>query len=382
MITQLPIKNSYIPLRIRQARVSRIMSQDELAKSIDITKQAVSQYETGNSKPSEVVMREISNVLHYPMTFFTKEPSAILSAPSFYFFRSYKTASVKEKAAWIQKVAIFEEFVISKLKEYIEFPKINLPTIDEKESYSMDDCEQIAMEAREFWGLGKGPIQNLIDVIQENGIIIANMKKIDKKIDAFSTIYNRTPYIYISEDTVSSVRWRFSLAHELGHLIMHKGFYEEGGIPDEIHDALEDEADFFASGFLMPQNSFFNDVNIITLDYFLYLKKKWKTSISSMILKCKNFEIISSLQTEALYKKMAIKKWRISEPYDDICKDEKPYLLKQAFKLLIDNNLISSNSIETDFGIYENELAEWSFTPLDVFTFQKNELIPLKLRPV
>lgn len=381
MITQLPAKSTYVPLRIRQARVSRGMTQEELAKAVDVTKQAISQYETGTSNPGELVMSNIADVLKYPIPFFTKPPIAVSTAQTASFFRSYKTASAKDKAAWTQKVKIFEEMVVENLRKYVDFPKLNLPLIDYQENYSMDDCERIALYVRDYWGLGVGPIQNLIDVIQENGVIIANMTKKGKKIDAFSTVYNGTPYIYISEDTTSSVRWRFSLAHELGHLILHSALFDEGNIPEKIHDSLEQEANFFASAFLLPQETFFQDVAVISLDHFLYLKKKWKTSISSMILKCRNFDVISPSQTEALYKKMAIRKWRVSEPLDDICINEKPYVLKQAFKLLIENGITSANGIETDFGLHLKELAEWSFVPENVFLPKQAQHTSISLRP-
>lgn len=381
MITQFPMKHAYIPLRIYQARVSRALSQDELARAVNITKQAISQYETGASKPSEEVIRNIAGLLKFPITFFTKLPNIISTAQGASFFRSYKTASVKDKAAWTQKVQLFDEVVMSKLREFVEFPAFNMPYISIQDSYTIDDCERIAMEVRNYWGLGTGPINNLVDVLQENGIVIANMISNEKKIDAFSTIFNTIPYIYISEDTISSVRWRFSLAHELGHIIMHSGLYEDNSISSIIHDNLEREADFFASAFLIPQETFFKDVSVLSLDHFLYLKKKWKVSIGAMIMKCKNFEIISPTQYETLYKKLAVRQWRISEPLDDICKLEKPYLLKQAFELLIENNIISTDGIETDFGLFPDELARWSFTPNDVFFPEENKKGNMKLIP-
>lgn len=378
MITTLSSKWKIIPVRIKQARIARAMSQEELARSIGVTKQAVSKYETGFSKPSDSVIVKIADTLTFPVEFFEKQPNVTALAQSAPFFRSYKTSSVKNKAAWSQRCELLDDLIISKFKEYIEMPLPNLPNyIVQQSSYTMDECETIALEVRHYWSMGEGPIDNLVDIIQSNGIIIANMDGANK-VDAFSTIKNGTPYIFISDDTESSVRWRFSLAHEIGHLVLHSNMFEED-IPEKVHDQIETEANYFASAFLMPQSTFFKDVTVASLDHFLYLKRKWKTSISSMIMKCKNFEVLSPSQTEMLFRKMAINKWRRVEPLDDICISERPYLLKQAIKLLLDNEILATDTIESEFGLYLEDLAQWTFTPIEILKPTKKAPQPLKL---
>lgn len=98
-----------------------------------------------------------------------------------------------------------------------------------------------------------------------------------------------------------------------------------------------------------------------------------------MIMKCKLFGLLSDAQVGALYRKLAIKGWRKAEPLDNICQHEKPYLLKQAFELILDNNIIARENIEKEFGLYVNELAELTFTPIEVFRPTSPKPQPLKL---
>ncbi len=378
MITQLPTRRSIMPIRIFQARVSRSFSQEELASAVQVTKQAISKYETGAARPSDAVIVKIAEVLEYPLSFFENEPGIVSAPQSTCFFRSYKTSSKKERLALTERGEIFEDTVFGKLKTYVAFPEPNLLDIEQDGPYTQDDCEDIAMRLRKLWGIGTGPIDRFVDIVQENGIIIANMPCSEPKIDAFSFMKNGIPYIFISGNTVSSVRWRYSLAHEIGHLILHSEYFNKR-ISQSDHDRLEEEANSFASALLLPQQSFFEDVTVASVEYFLYLKKKWKVSISAMIMKCKLFGLLSDAQVGALYRKLAIKGWRKAEPLDNICQHEKPYLLKQAFELILDNNIIARENIEKEFGLYVNELAELTFTPIEVFRPTSPKPQPLKL---
>ena len=96
-----------IPYRIRQARTSRSMSMSELAELLDVSKQLVSQYETGKTTPSMGKLNEISKVLRYPVSFFYKPSPQNESASSVVFFRSNRTAKVKCKNAAKEKMEIF-----------------------------------------------------------------------------------------------------------------------------------------------------------------------------------------------------------------------------------------------------------------------------------
>lgn len=355
----------YVPARIRQARIARALSQIELAEKVNVTKGAISQYETGTSRPGDLVMRAISNVLDFPLPFFLKEPQAAVTASSPTFFRSLKSTPVKQRQACKQKAELISELVLGKLKEFVEFPNPNIPPdIPVQDSYSVDECEKLAMYVREFWNLGEEPIQNMTEVLQANGFIIAQVSVGNKKIDAFSLWHDGAPFFCISRDKESSVRWRFSLAHELGHLLMHSHLEEE--VAKSMHNQLEKEANMFASAFLIPQSSFFRDVSAPSLEHLLYLKKKWKVSVAAMVKKCDDHGIFPTEQITYLYKQISYRGWKKHEPFDDISDNEHPYLLKQGVNLLLKNNLLYPSSIENEFCLHPEELAHWCYIPLEL----------------
>ena len=293
MITQKEI----IPYRIYQARVSRGLSMPELAELIEVSKQAVSQYETGKSKPSEGTLNRIADVLRYSPDFFRKPLLANTSASSGIFFRSKKTAKAKDLKAAEVKLEILQE-INSYLSQYIDFPKVKFPKADydyhEIIPIGNDEIEAYAQTLRKFWNLGNGPIDNLINVVQKNGIVISSSHFNLGKLDGLSEWSNNTPTIFMSRDKDTNCRIRFGIAHELGHLLMHAGNIPPEDILNKtIHSKLEDEANRFAGAFLLPAESFGGDVFSSSIDHFIQLKAKWKVSIAAMIYRCQSLNFLS-----------------------------------------------------------------------------------------
>ena len=145
----------------------------ELAELLDVSKQLVSQYETGKTTPSMGKLNEISKVLRYPVSFFYKPSPQNESASSVVFFRSNRTAKVKCKNAAKEKMEIFCE-IVDYIEEYVNLPKLNFPKVSyEDEDLNPLDNETIEMYAtalRKAWNLGNGPIGNLMVEVQKNGI--------------------------------------------------------------------------------------------------------------------------------------------------------------------------------------------------------------------
>ena len=84
------------------------------------------------------------------------------------------------------------------LNKYFMLPKVDIPNFGNIDIEALDliAIEEIANELREYWKLGEGPIVNLIDVLQENGIVITKLKINNKKIDGFSTWKGNSLYFH------------------------------------------------------------------------------------------------------------------------------------------------------------------------------------------
>lgn len=354
-----------IPYRIKQARVSRGLSMVELSELVSVSKQAISQYEMGKNAPSKAILNQIANTLKYPISFFYKPFPVNESANSAVFFRSKKTTKMKAINAAKEKIEIFRE-INDYLTEYVDFPKLNLPKVTYEEEgiepIDNETIEQYARILREHWGLGNGPIDNLINIVQKNGIMVSKMQLRLNKLDAFSVWFDSKPFIFLSSDKDTNVRIRFDIAHELGHLLMHADYFTDEDLKNNaIHEKIEDEANRFAGAFLLPKEKFSKDVFSTSIDHFIQMKAKWKASMGCMIYRCETLGILSSNQIKYLKDQMTTRVYWRKEPLDSEMPVEKPFAHKQAISLLLDNNIITVGQLIEDTGCSADELEQYCF---------------------
>lgn len=372
-----------IPYRIKQARVSRGLSMVELSELVSVSKQAISQYEMGKNAPSKAILNSIAMVLRYPISFFYKPVPVNENASSAVFFRSRKTARVKALSAAREKIEIFRE-INDYLEQYVDFPILNLPKITyEDEGINPIDNEQIeqyALILREYWGLGKGPIDNLISIVQKNGIMVSKMQLRLNKLDAFSVWFDNKPFIFLSSDKDTNVRIRFDIAHELGHLLMHADYYSEEDLKNSaIHEKLENEADRFAGAFLLPKESFSKDVFSTSIDHFIQMKAKWMVSIGCMIYRCDTLGILSSNQIKYLKDQMTTRVYWRKEPLDREMPVEKPFAHKQAILLLLENGIITPGQLVEETGCSAEEIEQYCYLDKGTLTTKSDsKIIALK----
>lgn len=116
--------------------------------------------------------------------------------------------------------------VKQQLETYISFIPQELPVSDrDYRDLSLDEVEEIAMDVRSQWGMDDDPIGDLIGLLENHGIIVAEFTGSQqcefRGIDALSCWENGTPYILYQPAEKSAVRIRFSILHELGHLLLH-----------------------------------------------------------------------------------------------------------------------------------------------------------------
>ncbi len=357
----------------------------ELADLVDVSKQAISQYETGKTKPTDGILNQIASVLRYSVDFFRKPVPANTSMASGVFFRSKRTARQKDLKSAEMKIEILRE-IDNYLSQYIDFPVVNFPRVDYDyngiEPIGNDIIENYAMQLRAFWNLGNGPINNLMNVVQRNGIVVSSTKLKLQKLDGLSEWYNNTPYIFMSRDKDTNCRIRFGIAHEIGHLLMHAGNIPPDDITkDAVHKKLEDEANRFAGAFLLPKDSFQNDVFKTSIDHFIQLKAKWKVSLSAMIYRCNTLEFLTVSQLKYLNDQMTQRVYWHHEPLDNEMPIEKPFAHKQAVKLLLENDIIQPIDFVNAIGCLPEELEDYCCLEKGTLTPKSSgQIVQLKTR--
>ena len=213
---------------------------------------------------------------------------------------------------------------------------------------------------RKKWELDlSSPINNLIQVAEKNGIVIAEANMSNQTLDAVSRWIVDRPFIMLTDNSESAVRRRFNVAHELGHILLHNSI-------ESIHDysaqdlknVIEMQANLFASHFLLPSQAFTDSLLSTSLDYYVDLKKYWKVSIQAMIYKTYSLNLINDDQRLYLNKRISANKWRTKEPYDDAMPIEKPKLLKMVIEMIVNNNVISKNELFQLFKLPKDEVEK------------------------
>lgn len=363
------------PKRLKEARELRGMNMVELADKLGITRQAISQFENGTKKPSADVLSNIIRTLNVPVNFFTSERLRKDDRKTPLSFRKLNSANIKMQKQVEQYENLLAD-IYEFLNSYFDLSQTNLPTndVDDFENLSREMIEEIAVNTRKFWGLGDGPISNLLLLLENNGLILTKIKIADK-LDACSCWRNNVGIMILSKNKPTAVRLRFDAAHELGHLILHK-YIDEDEIHDpKIHKLMEQQANQFASSFLLPSTSFPNELITPSLNGFIMLKERWGVSIQAMIMRYHELGYINDYQKTYLFKKCAT--FRTKEPLDDLIKHEDTSSLKRAFQMLIDNN-ISTDSILNSLKINISDLIELTNTNLEIFNVGVGNVVELR----
>ncbi len=351
-------------LKLREGRLSRGLITAELAESVGVTAQAISQYEQGRTKPRGDVLAKICTTLNLPLGFFLDENRTIEPPEGPIFFRSLKSSSARSqdmmriRANWSWRL-------FSYFERYIDFPEVKIYEINESKEpgqWAIEQLNQLAAEVRKNWGLGLGPISNVAALMENNGVVISRAYIGDTKLDAFSRWKGNRATMFLSSDKESAVRSRFDAAHELGHLILHTHI-DLSEIKDvrqrnKILTLVEKEANNFAAAFLLPEETFCKEVYSPSIDHFITLKRRWKVSIAAMIYRCESLGLLSDNQVLYLRKQMAAKKMRTVEPLDNELPVEQPSLLATAIKMMIDNHVQTpqeiSEALNLPYGDIEN----------------------------
>lgn len=349
--------NKFNPNRLKSARLYEGMSIAELAAQTGVSKQVISQYENGKANPSLETLMRIMGVLKFPREYFYL-PDREQIRLGCTFFRSALTATKIARDSQIEKLMSLTE-AYSLLEEYIDFPRLNIPSF-EINSFEPSEIEKIALETRYAWGIGEEPINNMVYLLEKNGVIVTTLETSSQKVDAFShtQIINGSErfFVILGSDKQSAVRRQFDAAHELGHRILHSDYENLEDLSKDEYKEMERQADQFAASFLLPKNAFLKDlVYPKTLEFYVELKKKWKVSIGAMIIRAYHLEAISYNQYQYLMRQMSTKGWRTNEPLDNVIVPHEPTVLRKAVDLLLINNVIRAREILQKLGFPQSK---------------------------
>lgn len=369
--------NRFSPTRLIEARIEADMTQIALSECSNLSRMTISKLEKGLiANPSAETITSLSWALKKPKEYLCTDPELELKETAQPLFRSFKSKSKND----IKKAQIklrHSELMVQYLYSYIEpryntldslFYEDNIKTLNEWE------IEALAMNAREALEYkGDGPLNNLTTILENHGIICISVD-LPADIDSLSTSFqkpgeDKETSIILFNSELNYYRQRFSIAHELGHIILHR--YAEEAETAEEEDKFEQQANRFASSFLMPKMSFSNSFPAQTMNWALLKKEFWGTSLAAIIRRMKDLEMIDETKYRNMSIEISRRHWKKKEPLDDKTLPEMPYYMESAYRFLITNNITTAQAIRDYCGFTNMEIAEYI----------KNEELLFKYRP-
>lgn len=308
------------------ARSSRGETQTSLANALKVTQGTISKYENGTNEPSSDFVEDLAGFLKYRPEFFY-EPGRPHGMPPFH-YRKRKKLGVKPLEKIVAEINIRRLHVQRLLKSFEDIPKNRIPEVDEDEyigkSRAPFSIETVAIQLREFWGLGNGPVPNVVELIESNGGLVIPCNFGTDLIDAVSQRLDGLPVLFFINANAPMDRMRHTLVHELGHMVLHTTSI----ISDE---KMEDQADEFAGAFLLPKNEFSPQIrNKFGLRKVAQMKPIWKVSMQAIAYRAKHLDLITPHQYKMFFIEMGKLGYRKREPYEP--PRERPTLLRRMLE--------------------------------------------------
>lgn len=306
--------------RLLLARKASGLSMQALGQAVGVSANMIKKYEHDKSMPSSDVMLKLTEALATPMAFFFRPMVVELSEVEYRkksntpvkLLKRIESDVIDQAERWLELANLWSNFPIGPLTLNHNFSNIT----------ELADIDKTALELRKFWKLGTNPIPHLIDLLESKGIlvIITDVDKDHKNaFDGLQAKVNNLPIIVVSANWTGD-RQRFTLAHELGHLILHER------LPKYIDE--EKACDRFASAFLLPATGAFEHFGKtrknISPRELNYIKHEYGLSMQACLYRCKDLKVITEGKYTQMAKLFSMKGWRKCEP-------GKPYVAEQTY---------------------------------------------------
>ena len=321
--------------RIKQARKSNQLSLRALAARAQISPMAISKYERDQDIPSSGVLLRLAEGLSVSIDFFFRPAAPDVQLQT---YRKHASLGAKEQEAvqariqeWLARYLEVESF-------FDNPPPIELPGY---KVAAVADVEAAAEQLRSAWDLGLDPIENLTQILEDQGIKVGIVDGFEH-FDACTFLAGQSPVI-VTKANLPGDRQRFNLGHELGHLVL------------EVAEGLDAEkiSHRFVGAFLAPAQAVRFELGLgrTTLDMneLYLLKQKYGLSMQAWIFRARDLEIISPQVAERLYRRFRAKNWHRQEP-GKAYPFENPLRMERLIYRALVEDLISRSKVQALLG--------------------------------
>jgi Zn-dependent peptidase ImmA (M78 family)/transcriptional regulator with XRE-family HTH domain len=357
-----------VPAAVTVGRELRRMSQSDLARRSGVARQHVVNIESGSvRRPAAATINAIATALELPPGFFTREPAPGPSLEVLH-FRGRARVTGRVGAGLLALAKVWVGFTRSLEEQCTRLPVDALSSIN-----SDGDIEQVAARARQQWGLRDDtPVHNVTRLAERAGVFVGSFAGGEKGLDAFSWQAER-PHLLSNVERLSPSRWRFSVLHEVGHLVMHRG--RRTG-----DEQTETEANRFASAVLLPRRAFWQEFprngSRLNWDGMFRMKERWGASVQSIVARAHDLGIINAIEYRRAFVIMSSKGWRIDEPGEPP-EGERPELIPRIIESLMRTKKLALGQVHGDFWLPVEMVSE--MTCLSASTLVKPEQTVVKI---
>lgn len=338
--------------KLRLARHYWGKTLGQIAEDIDKSRQYVSQLETGKAANtvSQDVLERLAYSLNVTTGFFYAPASSALTEDQAH-FRSLASTKVSTKLKVLARGTLFDQLARF-IDERVALPEVNFP--DFSGACTTEEIERAAEKTRHHWGLGLGPIDNMVKVVEHAGALVTFFNDASQEVDALS-IPSVRPVIVRNDAKESPFRQRFDIAHEMAHLILHEGIVTGDR-------KTETEANRLSSAFLLPRSTFMKIFKTRgrTLDWqcIVDIKMTFGVSKAAVLYRAKVLGLIDERQ----YKSGVIflKNTRQSkrEDEDGYVARERAGLLPKSFDVLLKYHGLDFNNVANALNVKPELLKE------------------------
>lgn len=331
------------PAMLILARESRGLTQTELARRLSVTQGTVSKAETGLTLPSAELVAKYAHELQYTEGFFYRRADKRSLPITFHRKRKTLAAGVVRR---VEADVNIKRLQLQTLLLSAEVPECQIPAVDLGPETSFDP-RQVARDLRVHLRTPRGPIENMTALLEDHGVLVLRCDFGTTHIDGISLFDRRDglpPVVFVNAELCGE-RLRFTLAHELAHMVLHHH------LPIPPMDC-EVEADDFASEFLMPASDIRPFLTRVNLESIFSLKRHWKVSASALIMRAAELDKISPRTKQRFFIQMSAQGIRNPEPVP--IPREEPTLLPELVQFHYTIGY-SDDDLSAALGIYVDE---------------------------
>ncbi len=320
-------------------RQSRGWSQDVLARKVGRSAALLSRIEHGITGATLPVIEDIAAALRYPTSFFFRS-ERVRGSDSICFHHRKRESMPIKLLTTIEAQMHVTQLQVSRLLEDLEIESPNTFVTLDPDEYDRNP-QRVAQMLRSLWRLPRGPIPNLVRVLEAAGCVVVFRHFGTPKLDGMSCWAPRTPPLFFINAAIPTDRARLTLAHELGHLVMHS---TAPGDP-------EAEANEFASEFLMPSADSASDIRNLRFANLPGLKAKWRLSMAAIVMAASRRGTVPNAQS--LWVQMSRHGYRAVEPYP--IEGERPTIVDKAMRVHVEEHEYSPEELAKLTDLYPEE---------------------------